>query len=164
MNNTLILSTGGTFNKIYNPKTGNLDIDVKNSAVKSIQKHWLSDYKFDTVINKDSLDFTNLDREELFKYVKNCNYEKIVIIHGTDTMDLSAKYLSEKNIQKCIVFCGAMVPFSINPIEATANLAMALGFIKNAKNGIYISMNGTVDIFNKVIKNRKIGKFEKIGY
>ncbi len=162
MNDVLILSTGGTFNKVYNPKTGNLDIDIQNSAVKTVQERWMSQYSYDAIINKDSLDFTDKEREELCEYIRNTYYKKIVIIHGTDTMDLSAKYLAKHITDKCIVFCGAMVPFSIDPIEATANLAMALGYIKNAKNGIYISMNGNAGSFEKIAKDKKAGKFVQI--
>jgi L-asparaginase len=55
-----------------------------------------------------------------------------------------------------------MVPFSIDPIEATANLSLALGFCKLAKRGVYIALNGVVDNYDKVIKNRELGKFELI--
>lgn len=75
-------------------------------------------------------------------------------------MHLSAKYLANANINKAIIFTGAMTPFSIDNIEATANLATALGYIKNAKDGIYISMNGVVDSYLKVVKNKELGKFE----
>jgi L-asparaginase len=55
-----------------------------------------------------------------------------------------------------------MVPYSINPIEATANLAFAIGYSNLAKNGIYIAINGVAQHYSKVIKNRQIGKFELI--
>jgi L-asparaginase len=54
MEKTIIISTGGTFNKIYNKFTGNLDIDKCNTSINSIQKEWLSSYKFIDIINKDS--------------------------------------------------------------------------------------------------------------
>jgi len=160
MKDVLILSTGGTFNKIYNKITGNLDINLENLAIKSIQNHWLTNLNYDSIINKDSLDFTDKDREELSNYIKNSSFKKIVVIHGTDTMHISAKVVDSLKLEKAIVFTGAMVPFSIDKIEATANLAMALGFIKLAQNGVYISMNGVVDKFDKVVKNRELGKFE----
>jgi L-asparaginase len=162
MEKTIIISTGGTFNKIYNKFTGNLDIDKSNSSINSIQKEWLSSYKFIDIINKDSLDFTTQDREELLKTIKELNYKKIVIIHGTDTIDITAKFLDSAKLDKTIVLTGAMVPYSINPIEATANLAFAIGYSNLAKNGIYIAINGVAQHYSKVIKNRQIGKFELI--
>jgi len=54
-----------------------------------------------------------------------------------------------------------MIPFSINPIEATANLSSAYGYlIQLKKNNIYISMNGRIELYDKLIKNRKGGYFE----
>ncbi len=160
MNSILILSTGGTFNKIYNPKNGKLEIDKSNQALKSIEKKWLTKLNYDSIIHKDSLDFTDEDRELLAHYIKDSDYNKIVVIHGTDTIDLSSKVIDSKNLNKSIVFTGAMVPFSIDPIEATANLSLAIGFCNNADVGTYIAMNGLVASYDKVIKNRDIGKFE----
>jgi len=162
MNNILILNTGGTFNKIYNPIKGTLDIDSSNLALKQIEKSWLCKLNYTSIINKDSLDFTNSDREELANFIATSKYKKIVVIHGTDTIDLSAEVVNFANLNKTIVFTGAMVPFSINPTEATANLSLALGYIKQAQNGVYIALNGVVDRYDKVIKNRELGKFELV--
>jgi L-asparaginase len=65
-------------------------------------------------------------------------------------------------LDKVIVFTGAMVPFSIDTIEATANLSMALGYARNASNGVYIAMQGVCGSYDKVIKNRELGKFEYV--
>jgi len=154
-----IVSTGGTFNKIYNPLNGNLEIDTNNLALKEIQNRWLCQFKFDAIINKDSLDFTSQDRKELANYIQKSKFNKIIIIHGTDTMDLSAKYIASLNLSKVIIFTGAMVPFSINPIEATANLGLAIGYLKCTKSGVYIAMNGIIDSYDKVKKDRVNGKF-----
>jgi len=160
MEDLLIINTGGTFNKIYNKLTGNLDIDEKNLSLKEIENHWLCRLNYISIINKDSLEFTNSDREELLRVINQAEYSKIVVIHGTDTIDISAKFISDKVENKTVVFTGAMVPFSINKIEATANLALALGFCKVATNGVYIAINGIVDSFDKVVKNRELGFFE----
>ena len=160
MKSTLILSTGGTFNKIYNPINGKLEIDKTDNAIKEIEKNWLCELNYKSIIHKDSLDFTDKDREYLANYLADSLFSKIVVIHGTDTIDLSAKVVNSKNIDKCIVFTGAMVPFSIDPTEATANLALAIGFSKNSNNGVYIAMNGLVDRSSNIIKNRDIGKFQ----
>jgi len=55
-----------------------------------------------------------------------------------------------------------MVPFSISPIEATANLSMAISSIKYLEYGVYISMQGVVLAFDKIKKDRKIGVFKAI--
>jgi len=115
-------------------------------------------YKITQIISKDSLEFTKKDRELLLSTIQNSKEDKIIIIHGTDTMKKSAKFLSKIKDKK-IVFCGAMKPYEINSVEATANLFLAIGFIKNAKNGIYIAMNGVFDTYQKIEKNYKKGIF-----
>jgi len=160
MDNIYIISTGGTFNKVYNPLNGKLEVDSSNKALKKIEKNWLTKLHYTSIINKDSLDFTNNDRALLANFIKDIPYSKIVVIHGTDTIHLSAQEVAKLKLDKSIIFTGAMKPFSINKIEATANLAFAIGFIKSATNGVYIALNGVVDSYNKIIKNKELGKFE----
>jgi L-asparaginase len=75
-------------------------------------------------------------------------------------MDVTAEYLADAELEKTIVITGAMVPYSIDPTEATANLASAYGYISALeKRGIYIAMNGVMDSYEKVKKNRKEGRF-----
>jgi len=155
----LIINTGGTFNKIYNRFSGELEVDSTNKALKTLEQEWMCSLNYINIINKDSLEFTQDDRELLAKTIKEAKEQKIVLIHGTDTIDISAKFIDEQNFQKAIVFTGAMVPFSINPIEASANLSLALGFVKLANIGVYIALNGVVDSYTKVVKNRAKGKF-----
>ena len=65
-----------------------------------------------------------------------------------------------KSRDKTIVLTGAMLPISINKIEATLNFSQAIGFLNlNCENGIYISMHGSVKNYKKLIKNRELGKF-----
>ena len=159
MTNTLIISTGGTFNKVYNKVTGNLDIDKSSSAIEKIANKWLTKLEFINIIGKDSLDFTNEDRELLLNTIKSTNAKKIVVIHGTDTIDLSSEYIAKNVSDKTIIFTGAMVPFSIDPIEATANLAFALGAITFLDNGIYIAINNKIVLHNKIKKDKTKGEF-----
>jgi L-asparaginase len=162
MKKILIINTGGTFNKIYNPLTGNLDIEPTGKAIKSIAKNWLTSLKIKNIIAKDSLDMTKKDREIILNTIQNAQEKKIIIIHGTDTMNKTAKYLSKHKLNKKIVLTGAMVPYSINPIESISNLCSAYGFLQVIKEkGVYISMNGVIKDYKKVIKNKEKGYFEK---
>ena len=97
---------------------------------------------------------------EVLKTIKNCKNQNIIIVHGTDTMDLTVKYLDEKIKDKKIILTGAILPISINKVEATLNFSQAIGFLNaNIENGIYISMHGSVKNYKKLIKNRELGKF-----
>ena len=160
MHKILIISTGGTFNKHYNPLNGTLEIDKTSSALQEIASKWFCSFKILNIIGKDSLEMTNHDRLELLGTIHKSDYDKIIIVHGTDTMDVTAEYLADAELEKTIVLTGAMVPYSIDPTEATANLASAYGYINALdKRGVYIAMNGVMDTYDKVKKNRKEGRF-----
>ncbi len=160
MDEILIISTGGTFNKIYNPISGELEIDAGTKALKQIADKWLCEFETKIIIGKDSLDMNESDREILLQTIQEARHQKIIVIHGTDTMDLSARHVARSNPDKTVIFTGAMVPFSIDPVEAAANLASAIGFAtSNDQNGVYIAMNGVVGRYNEVAKDRVKGKF-----
>jgi len=162
MNKFLIIDTGGTFNKIYNPLNGQLEIDKTNQALLSISKAWMIDFTIVNIIGKDSLDMTHEDRVVIAKTIKNSKFTNIIIIHGTDTMDKTADFLKKEGFDKKIILTGAMIPYSINPIEATANFTSAYGYLNSIKRSdIYISMNGVIELSENIIKNREKGKFEE---
>ena len=161
MQKITIVNTGGTFNKHYNPLNGELIVDKTSSALKDIAQKWL--HRFDEsidIIGKDSLDIDDSDRLEILETIKKAKNHKIIIIHGTDTIDITAQYLSKHNISKQIILTGAMMPYSIDPVEATANLASAYGYISAIdRDGVYISMNGSISNYTEVIKDRVLGRF-----
>lgn len=157
----LILNCGGTFNKKYNQISGELDVAYDNSAIEKILKSSSVKYALAGVVYKDSLDMDANDRKMLANIIMDSSDDKFLIIHGTDTMNLSAEFLGEIFSDKKIVFTGAMQPFSIDPVEASLNLGMALGFLEALESsGVYICMSGYVKPYNQIIKNRDIGKFE----
>lgn len=149
---------------MYMPLNGILDIPKTNNAINTILTNVYknnSQPHFEGIIYKDSLDITKKDRKLLFQYIINSKAKRIVIIHGTDTMNKTALYLSKRIKNKKIVLVGAMQPFSYEPIEATASLMMAIGFLNfKVKNNIYICMNGLIKKHNKIKKNYKKGVFE----
>ncbi len=158
----LILNTGGTFNKIYDLINGILVVPKGDRAIKKIIKlSKIYDIKVTGIIYKDSLDINNYDRKKLVNYIKKSKFHKIIIVHGTDTINITAKYLSKYIIDKQIILTGSMVPFSINPIEATSNLMNSYGFLKNNnKSDIYISMHGLIEKHKRIKKNKILGVFE----
>lgn len=156
-----VINTGGTFNKRYNPILGELEVPKDSLALDEIISYCYNiDFDVLNIISKDSLEMSDVDRELIVKTIKDCKNQNIIIVHGTDTMDLTAKYLDEKIKDKTIVLTGAMLPISINKVEATLNFSQAIGFLNaNIENGIYISMHGSVKNYKKLIKNRELGKF-----
>lgn len=160
MNKILLISTGGTFNKIYNPLKGALPVDNSSRALTEIASKWLCEFEIMNIIGKDSLEMNSQDRLELLATINQSEYENIIVIHGTDTMELTAEYLADGDLEKKIIITGAMVPYSIDPVEATANLASSFGYLQNLNdNGVYIVMNGLFGSYEKIKKDRKKGKF-----
>ena len=160
MKKILIISTGGTFNKIYDPIKGEFMIDSESHALENIASKWLCELKIINIIAKDSLEMTNHDRLELLATISHSEYHHILIVHGTDTMDVTAEYLEDADLEKCIVLTGAMVPYSVDPVEATANLCSAYGYMNALeKEGIFIAMNGVMGPYEKVKKDRIKGRF-----
>ncbi|WP_281950378.1 asparaginase domain-containing protein [Nitrosophilus kaiyonis] len=157
-----IINTGGTFNKRYDPVIGKLIVPKDNLAVEKILEAFCNNFKYELkgIIFKDSLDMDEKDREILLENIKNSDSKKIIVIHGTDTMDKSAEFVAKNIKDKCIVFTGAMKPFSINQVEATANFTLALSkILLDFEEGVFIAMHSLVLPYNKIYKNRKIGKF-----
>jgi len=156
-----IINTGGTFNKRYNPIKGQLEVPSDSIALDKILASCFNvEYEVINIVSKDSLDMTDIDRELIVNSVKNSKNENIIIIHGTDTVDLTSQFLRKQISDKKIVFTGAMIPMSIDEVEATMNFSQALGFLSaNVENGIYLAMHGVVLDASKLIKNRAEGKF-----
>jgi L-asparaginase len=164
MDTVLILNTGGTFNKIYNPVKGKLEVSQNGEAIKEVLKYQNNlKYRLKNIIHKDSLDMNDEDRQNIMKHIEETQHSRVIVIHGTDTMDITAKFLSKYIKDKMVILTGAMVPFSIQQTGAATNFALAVGFSLNSfQKGVFISMQGMVEPFDKVYKNRKAGLFQRI--
>jgi L-asparaginase len=86
----------------------------------------------------------------------------IVITHGTDTMEVTAKYLSKQEIGKTIVLTGAMVPYTFGSSDGFYNLGSALAFVQTLPPGVYVAMNGKYFDAENVRKNKEKGIFEPV--
>lgn len=160
--NILVINTGGTFNKQYDEISGELMIKKNNDFLQEIMKKAkVKDVEIKGLLYKDSLEMTDEDRKLLLKLIQQTKNKKIVIVHGTDTMDKTAEFLAKNVSDKQIVLTGAMVPYSIKKVEAVANLMMGYGYlISNETKGVFISMHGLVKQYTKIKKNKKLGIFE----
>ena len=160
----LILNSGGTFNKRYNSINGELEVPYDNNAIEKILESIDVDYDLAGVVYKDSLEMDINDRKMLANIIMESKDDTFIIVHGTDTMHETAEFLSEIFEDRKIVLTGAMKPFEIDNIESTINLGISIGFLKaQNKNGTYICMNGHVELWDKIEKNRVKGKFEIVG-
>ncbi|NLY14010.1 MAG: asparaginase [Gammaproteobacteria bacterium] len=156
-----ILTTGGTFDKIYHDALSEFTIG-EPMAPELLQEAGITQsYTVDSVLKKDSLEFTDADRERLAACVRNSVHQHILIIHGTDTMTLSAQHLGTIT-NKTVVFTGAMQPARMRRSDAPFNLGFAIGALQCLDSGIYIAMNGQIFNADNVQKNRHLGRFETL--
>ncbi len=157
----LILNSGGTFNKRYNSLNGELEVPYDNLAIEKIMSNVNGAYNLAGVVYKDSLEMDSNDRKMLANIIYESTDDKFIIVHGTDTMHVTAEFLSEIFEDRKIVLTGAMKPLEIDNIEASFNLGMAIGFLHSeVENGVYICMSGLIEPWDQIVKNKSIGKFE----
>ena len=110
----------------------------------------------------DSLEMTDEDRSLIAHQCTQCEEDKIVITHGTDTMSETARLLAEKIKNKTIVLTGAMIPIKFGSSDGLFNLGSALAFAQTLPSGVYVAMNGRYFNWNNVRKNKQTGIFEEI--
>ena len=159
----LILNTGGTFNKRYNHLNGELEVPYDNFAIEKILDSAKFDYDLAGVMYKDSLEMDVNDRKMLANIIMESTDNTFLIVHGTDTIHETAEFLSEVFDDKIILLTGSMKPFEIDAIESSLNIGISIGFLKSSpKNGVYICMNGNVVSWDRIIKNKALGKFELV--
>jgi len=157
-----ILITGGTFDKEYNELDGTLFF--KNTHLPEMLALGRSrvDVAISSLMMIDSLDMTDEHRSKIIKECKNSEEDKILITHGTDTMEVTARVLGEARLPKSIVLTGAMVPYKFGSSDGLFNLGSALAFVQTLPQGVYIAMNGRCFPWNNVRKNKKVGVFEEM--
>lgn len=156
-----ILTTGGTFDKIYHDALSDFTIGEPMAAELLSEAAVNFSYSIDSLLKKDSLEFTDADRELLREQVHNSPHQHILIIHGTDTMTLSAQHIGSVP-NKTVVFTGAMQPARMQVSDAPFNLGFAIGALQCLDSGLYIAMNGQIFNADNVQKNRPMGRFETL--
>ena len=155
-----ILVTGGTFDKEYNELTG--ELFFKDTHVHDMLRLGRShlDVRVDTLMMIDSLQMTDADRAAILGRCRESAERRIVITHGTDTMEQTASVLGAAELGKTIVLTGAMVPYTFGSSDGMFNLGTALAFVQTLGPGVYVAMNGKCFPWNTVRKDRKRGVFE----
>jgi len=157
-----IFVTGGTLDKQYKETTGKL-VFKKTHLPKMLKLGRADlDVKIKTLMMLDSLQITDYHRNIILENCQKSQEDKIIIVHGSDTMAETAKFLGQRIKNKTIVLTGSMVPYSFESSDGMFNLGSALAFVQTLPYGVYVSMNGKNFYFDNVRKNKASGKFEKI--
>ncbi len=156
-----IFITGGTFDKEYNEVEGTLFF--KDTHLPEMLKLGRSNIPVEvkTLMMIDSLEMTDADRALIVDSCRTAREDKILITHGTDTMETTARALGTAALDnKTVVLTGAMVPYKFGSSDGLFNLGSALAFVQALPAGVYIAMNGKCFTWDNVRKNRKAGQFE----
>ena len=155
-----IFVTGGTFDKEYNELTGELFFQRTHVADMLKLGRSLLDVDIETLMMIDSLQMSDADRGQILDRCRSCAESRIVITHGTDTMENTAAVLGQGLTGKTVVLTGAMVPYQFGSSDGMFNLGTALAFVQTLAPGVYVAMNGRCFPWDQVHKNRQRGIFE----
>ncbi len=156
-----IIITGGTFDKEYNEKTG--ELYFKDSHIPGMLELGRSrlNISIRTLMMVDSKEMSEDDKEIIAKNCMNAKENRVVITHGTDTMVDTARTIAQIVKEKTIVMTGAMVPYTFGSSDGLFNLGSAIAFVQTLPPGIYIAMNGRYFPWDNVRKNKEICEFEE---
>ncbi len=160
MKKLLVLSTGGTIDKIYFDAKSQYEVGgpVATSVLNAMNVAF--DIESIEVCKKDSLEMTDDDRTALKSNIDQSEARAILVTHGTDTMVETALFLGEYT-DRVIVFTGAMQPAIFKETDGIFNIGTALGVLSSATPGVYIAMNGRAFSPNNVVKNYETRAFEE---
>jgi L-asparaginase len=153
-----VFATGGTFDKEYNELKGQLYF--KRTHISEMLALGRSRVPI-SLMMKDSLCMTTADRQKIASACRSARERRIVITHGTDTMEDTARFLAKKVSDKTVVLTGAMVPYKFGSSDGLFNLGSALALAQVLPPGIYVAMNGRYFTWDSVTKNKTTGVFEE---
>jgi L-asparaginase len=155
-----LLVTGGTLDKGYDELTGALTFTQSCIEAVLAQGRSRIPARVEQLMLKDSLEMTATDRRKILAACRNARESSIVITHGTDTMEETARFLAGKLAGKTIVLTGAMIPARFGNSDAPFNLGCAFGAVQVLPPGVYVAMNGEIFPAAAVTKNRARGFFQ----
>ncbi len=166
-----LIACGGTFDKRYDPLSGQLDFEETQLPAMIRRARVTLPVSIETPMLLDSLDMNDEDRGAILKSCQVAHESAIVIVHGTDTMaetarvigpqfgvDLGPKYPHASG--KTVVMTGAMIPYAVSDSDALFNLGFAFACAQVLDHGVWIAMNGRVFPWQSVRKNKDEGRFE----
>ncbi|MBS0200525.1 MAG: asparaginase [Proteobacteria bacterium] len=162
MDDLLIVTTGGTIDKIYFDAKS--DYQVGDPQIGRILTALGVAFRFHVIplLRKDSL-FVDASDRELMRATIAAQAERCVLVtHGTDSMVETAKVLRTIS-DKTIVLTGALNPARFEGSDAEFNIGCAVGAVQSLPPGVYIAMNGRIWDPAKVRKNVEANRFEAAG-
>ncbi|MGJ4730010.1 asparaginase domain-containing protein [Luteimonas sp. SDU101] len=162
MEELLIVTTGGTIDKIYFDDKS--DYQVGDPQIGRILEELGVAFRFRVIpiLRKDSLHISDEDRELVRATIAAQPARHVLLTHGTDSMVETARVLASIP-DKTIVLTGALNPARFRGSDAEFNIGTAVGAVQCLPPGAYIAMNGRIWDPAKVRKNVLANRFEAAG-
>ena len=156
----LIITTGGTIDKIYFDDKSDYQIGEPQISQILHAMHVAFDFEVTALMRKDSLHIGDQERQLIHATVAASDASHILITHGTDSMVETATVLRDQE-NKTILLTGALNPARFRDSDAVFNIGCAVGAVQSLPAGVYIAMNGKVWDPEYVRKNRRQNRFEE---
>jgi L-asparaginase len=157
-----LIATGGTIEKIYSETTGSV-VNLETKIDRYLKQLRLPDAEIDaiSVMNIDSLEMTQADREEVLEVVRQRLDAPIIITHGTDTMVETGLFLKQRlpALPVPIIFTGAMTPLGFERSDGLQNLTESLLAARLLPPGIWLVIHNQVFPIDGVRKDREHSRF-----
>jgi L-asparaginase len=161
MQHLIIVTTGGTIDKIYFDDKSTFQIGAPQ--IGDILQALGVAFTFDIVplLRKDSLHIDERDRALMRTTIEAQTHRYVLVTHGTDTMVETAQSLHGIP-GKVIVLTGALNPALFKGSDAVFNIGCAVAAVQTLPDGVYIAMNGRIWDPAQVRKNRAENRFERV--
>jgi L-asparaginase len=157
-----VIAAGGTFDKHYDEIAGRLGFGASVMPAVIARSRISQPVRLEQLPLMDSLDMDDSDRLRILDACRRATEERVIVIHGTDTMPETAQVLGRAGLPKTIVLTGAMIPYEIAGSDALFNFGMAVGVAQTLPPGVYVAMSGQVFGWDNVRKDRTQGVFKTL--
>ncbi|MDH5832276.1 asparaginase domain-containing protein [Luteimonas sp. M1R5S18] len=161
MEDLLIVTTGGTIDKIYFDDKSDYQIGDPQIGRMLGELGVAFRFRVIPILRKDSLHLDDADRELVRATIAAQEARHVLVTHGTDSMVETAKVLATVP-GKTIVLTGALSPARFRGSDAEFNIGTAVGAVQSLPPGVYIAMNGRIWDPARVRKNVEANRFEAL--
>ena len=161
MEELLIVTTGGTIDKIYFDDKSDYQIGDPQIGRMLGELGVAFRFRVIPILRKDSLHLDDADRDLVRATIAAQDARHVLVTHGTDSMVATARVLATVP-GKTIVLTGALSPARFRGSDAEFNIGTAGGAVQSLPPGVYIAMNGRIWDPARVRKNIEANRFEAV--
>lgn len=161
----LIIYTGGTIGMIRDPETGVMAPFDFSQILKQVPELKQMNFNLKAIAFEPAVDSSNIEPSVWVKLANLIEdnydqYDGFVVLHGTDTMAYSASALSFmlENLNKPVIFTGALLPIGTLRTDGKENLISAIEIASAQKNGEPLVPEVCVYFENKLFRGNRTKK------